>query len=173
MKYALATAIIIALCGPAAAKHPHHARHHHHRNHHRHVVVAGNFAEGLGHGLAHMLDSIKTVQTDAGAIRVSGEYAERFRGFINALVAAGYKPHEIGCYARGGHMPHSKHYRGLACDIDQRRRNVTAPRMYHVTELAHRFHLEDGCEWRRPDCGHIQVPSVAHVTHRRTHYAKR
>lgn len=57
MKYALATAITLALCGPAAAKHSHHVRYHHHWHHHRHVVVAGNMAEGLGHGLVHMLES--------------------------------------------------------------------------------------------------------------------
>ena len=36
-----------------------HGRHYHHRHHHyQHVVHARNFGEGLGYGLAHMLNSI-------------------------------------------------------------------------------------------------------------------
>lgn len=148
-------------------------RHHRHHHAHHHVRTYRNFAQGLGGGLAHMMGSIRTVETDAGPIRVAAQYADRFRGFINALVAQGYKPHEIGCYSARGHMPNSKHHWGGACDIDQRSRNVTAKTMYHVTELAHRFDLTDGCEWRHPDCGHVEVPGPLHIAHhRRLHYAK-
>lgn len=135
--------------------------HRHHHRYHRHVVVrAHSFAEGLGHGLAHMLGSITTAQTEAGPIRVAAAYAERFVGFINALVHEGYKPHEIGCYSPTGHMPHSKHHWGGACDIDQRSRNRTAAFMYHITAIAHKFNLTDGCEWRNPDCGHVEIPGA-------------
>lgn len=117
-----------------------------------------------------MLRSIETRQTEAGPIRVAAAYADRFVGFINALVAAGYKPKDIGCFSPHGHMPHSKHHWGGACDIDQRSRNVTAKFMYHVTELAHQFKLTDGCEWHNRDCGHVEVPSE-YAVHRRKHYA--
>ena len=37
--------------------------------------------------------------------------------------------------------------------------------MYHVSDIAHKFGLTDGCEWGRnrgerytgPDCGHIEI----------------
>lgn len=168
MKHIALAASIALISTPAFAHH-----HRYHRHHAHHARAYHSFAEGLGHGLAHMLGSIKTAQTEAGPIRVAAAYADRFVGFINALVDSGYKPHEIGCFSPHGHMLHSKHHWGGACDIDQRSRNRTSARMYHITELAHRFHLTDGCEWRNPDCGHVEVPSgtiIAH--HRRSHYAK-
>lgn len=170
MKYATAITLALLLGGTTGAAA--HARHpYHHRHHHRsHTVVARS--RPAGHA-----GNIRSVDTKAGPIRVASAYASRFVGFINALVDAGYKPHEIGCYARGGHMPHSKHYRGMACDIDQDKRNVTAKFMYHVTELAHQYKLTDGCEWRDKDCGHIEVPGDARVArhtrlvhHHRYHY---
>lgn len=50
-RLATAFAITIALCTSAFA-HPHHHRY-------VHVVRANNFTEGLGYGLAHMLDSAR------------------------------------------------------------------------------------------------------------------
>lgn len=162
MKHALAISIGLLLCGPTVASAKYHHPQRHHRNHRHHSAVARPGAS-----------AIKTVDTEAGPIRVAAAYAERFVGFINALVADGYKPKEIGCFAARGHMPHSKHHWGGACDIDQRSRNKTAARMYHVTELAHQFKLTDGCEWRNPDCGHVEVPGGTRVAHhRRRHYAK-
>ena len=139
-----------------------HVRRHHHSHRHIHLVRRHD---------SHPA-SVISAQTDAGPIVVAKVYADRFVGFINALVADGYKPKDIGCYAPTGHIRNSEHHWGGACDIDQKERNVTAKFMYHVTELAHKFKLEDGCEWRHPDCGHIQVPQASHVAiNRRRHYA--
>lgn len=100
---------------------------------------------------------IITVQTAAGIpIKVASSAAGKFQGFIADIVAAGYHPKEIGCYS-WGHMRHSLHHVGLACDFDQTARNRTVAFMYHVTAIAHRWGLFDGCEWRDRDCGHIQV----------------
>lgn len=120
---------------------------------------------------------IVTRETKAGPIKVAAQYAERFVGFINALVESGYKPRAIGCYARSGHMRGSKHYWGGACDIDQKRRNVTAKMMYTVSALAAQYNLKDGCTWKRtPDCGHVEVPgptsTFSAYSKRRAHYAE-
>src|SRR5271154_2784751 len=44
---------------------------------------------------------IVTVSTQAGPIRVNAALAERFQSLVADLVAHGYKPHHIGCFARG------------------------------------------------------------------------
>lgn len=82
---------------------------------------------------------------------------EKFQGFIDEVEAAGYKIADFGCKS-SGHMRNSKHHWGGACDFDQDKRNVTAKFMYHVTQIAHKFGLTDGCTWNGPDCGHIEVP---------------
>jgi hypothetical protein len=66
-------------------------------------------------------------------------------------------------------MPGSKHHWGGACDFDQRARSATVRVMYHVAALAHRFGLTDGCTWRNPDCGHIEVPTGGSFYARRRH----
>lgn len=104
---------------------------------------------------------------------------EKFQGFINDVekdfvnpeppfnVIKGNRITGIACKS-SGHMPGSKHHWGGACDIgNQLRRNVVLDKfMYHVTEIAHKWGLTDGCTWGRqrrerftgPDCGHIEVP---------------
>jgi len=57
MRHILIAALLVVLATPASAHGRHHARHHAHRSHHHYVVVAHNFAEGLGAGLLHMLNS--------------------------------------------------------------------------------------------------------------------
>lgn len=166
---ALIAAVSICLISTVANAH---TRHHHHHHHHHHRHTYRNFAEGLGHGLIHMLKSANIVRrdTEAGPIRVAAAYADRFVGFINALVRDGHKPKDIGCYSPTGHMHNSKHHWGGACDIEQDSRNKTASYMYHVAALAHEYGLTDGCEWRNPDCGHVEVPGGGHYA-RRTHLA--
>ena len=97
------------------------------------------------------------VQTAAGIpIQVASAYADRFQGLISDLVASGYRPRTIHCHATGGHVRNSNHYRGAACDIDQRGWNRTAGPMYRVAGLAAKWGLRDGCSFR--DCGHVDVP---------------
>lgn len=98
------------------------------------------------------------VRTSSGQVAiVIASARDKFQGFIDAVEAAGYKIKDIGCKS-WGHMRNSKHHWGGACDFDQKRRSVTAKFMYHVTEIAKRFGLTDGCTWHPADCGHIEVP---------------
>lgn len=94
-----------------------------------------------------------TVNTAAGAITVSPAFAPKITAFISDLVASGYTPKHVKCYARGGHVRGSRHYSGNACDFDQRGFGKTAARMYHVAALAAQHGLRDGGSFR--DWGHI------------------
>jgi hypothetical protein len=98
-----------------------------------------------------------TVHTAAGmSITVASSVAPKFEGFISDLVASGYQPKQVHCLASSGHVSHSNHYWGGACDFDQTGRGRTAARMYHVADLAKKWGLRDGCTFS--DCGHIDVP---------------
>ena len=125
----------------------HYKRYKHHKHH-------GSFV----HESAHASGGIVMVPTAAGIpIQVAASLASRFTGFIADLVANGYKPSHIGCYASGGHIPNSRHYAGAACDIDQRGWGKTAGPMYHLAGLAAKHGLRDGCSFKHSDCGHVQV----------------
>ncbi|HEX8809616.1 MAG TPA: hypothetical protein VF760_11545 [Xanthobacteraceae bacterium] len=109
------------------------------------------------------------VGTRAGVITVNADYAWRFREFINALP---YTPRSVHCFAAHGHVRHSLHHIGAACDIDQGRRNSTAAPMYHIAALAHQFGLRDGCSFR--DCGHVDIGlhryPVTRIAHHKGHH---
>lgn len=98
--------------------------------------------------------------------KVAASAREKFQGFIDKVESLGNRISAIGCYVPRGHMPGSKHYRGLACDFAQVKRNVTKDKfMYSVADVAKDFGLTDGCTWGwtggrydGPDCGHIEVP---------------
>jgi hypothetical protein len=95
-----------------------------------------------------------TVATAAGMdITVSKTMAPKMQAFIADLMEIGYKPKQIHCYARGGHVRGSRHYSGNACDFDQRGWGKTAGMMYHVSVLAKLHGLRDGGSFR--DWGHI------------------
>ena len=99
---------------------------------------------------------VVTVQTAVGIpIRIAASVAPRFQGFISDLAAAGYRPRYINCHASSGHVRRSNHYWGGACDFDQSARGRTASAMRHVSELARKWGLRDGCTFR--DCGHIDA----------------
>lgn len=112
---------------------------------------------------------IVAVPTAAGiVIHVAVGLADKFQGFVADLVANGYKPAQIHCYAGGGHVPNSRHYAGAACDIDQRGWGKTAAPMYHVAALAAKHGLRDGCSFRHADCGHVDDGrNVKYAGHRR------
>ena len=105
------------------------------------------------------------VQGHTSLVTASAHHA--FQGFLNDVSRLG-KIQSLGCYSSGGHMPGSKHHWGGACDINQVARSVTSGFMRHVTAIAHRHGLTDGCTWRHPDCGHIEVAS----RRSRTRYAR-
>ena len=145
---AVATALTILASCAIGAKAEARTRHHHHRHHHHHNVDANGNVASL----------FATVHTATGlTARVIASARDKFQGFIEALESDGHKISDIGCLSRG-HMRNSKHHWGGACDIDQTDRNRTSGFMYHVTAIAHRFGLVDGCEWSDRDCGHIEVP---------------
>lgn len=99
---------------------------------------------------------LATVDTAADIkITVSREHAAKFQGFIADLAAQGYKPPRLKCFATGNHVSRSLHYRGEACDFNQRGWGLTDRPMYHVAALARKWGLRDGCSFR--DCGHIDT----------------
>lgn len=99
-------------------------------------------------------DGPVTVATAAGIdITISEKMAPKMQAFIADLMEIGYKPKQIHCFARGGHVRGSRHYSGNACDFDQRGWGKTAKMMYHVSVLAKLHGLRDGGSFR--DWGHI------------------
>lgn len=108
-------------------------------------------------GFAHA-GEIVVRQTAANSIRINTDIAEQMVGFIDDVVARGFNG-PVRCFARSGHMHHSLHYSGLACDFAQSRRNRTRRIMYHVRALAKKWGLRDGCTFHHPspDCGHIEA----------------
>ena len=95
-----------------------------------------------------------TVATAAGIdITLSEKMAPKMQAFIADLMEIGYKPKQIHCFARRGHVRGSRHYSGNACDFDQRGWGKTAKMMYHVSVLAKLHDLRDGGSFR--DWGHI------------------
>lgn len=175
MRKTLLTIVAAALClggqllySPPASAHGyrrHHirrVRHHwHHRRHHRrwhHRGVSRRWRRSGCVGACHDYHppwrGLVRVHTAAGiTITVSPQFAPKIEGFIRDLVASGYHPRRIHCYARSGHVRHSLHYTGNACDFDQRGWGLTDRMMYHVSGLAAKWGLRDGAEFR--DWGHI------------------
>lgn len=103
------------------------------------------------------LGGIVKLSTAAGInIQVAAKFAQPIAGFISDLVARGYAPKRISClnFSRS-HVANSLHFRGLACDFDQRGWGRTAHAMYHVADLARKWGLRDGGEFR--DWGHIDM----------------
>ena len=125
-----------------------------HKPHHRRSL-----SESISSGL-------EWVNTAAGIqIQVAGDFAAKIEGFIADVVARGYHPHQIHCYASGGHVRGSLHYSGHACDFDQRGWGKTAAPMYHVADLCRKWGLRDGGEFR--DWGHID--SGGHLSRAELH----
>lgn len=115
--------------------------------------------------------SLSTINGCQGLhMRVSSQYASRFQAFFCDLTSMGHKFRDVTCQA-WGHMPGSKHHDGRACDVDQLSRSVTQAKvMYHVSALAQKHGLIDGCTWGNRDCGHIEAPGP---NNGRRHYASR
>jgi len=102
----------------------------------------------------HRGGGVVTIQTAANPITVSASIAGQMRSLIADLVAHGYHGH-ITCQA-SGHMPHSLHHTGEACDFAQLSRNRVAAGagiMYHASSIIASHGLRDGCSFH--DCGHV------------------
>jgi hypothetical protein len=102
----------------------------------------------------HAGGGVVTVQTAANPITVSAGIASSMRALIADLVAHGYRGN-VTCQA-SGHMPHSLHHTGEACDFAQLSRNRVAAGagiMYHARSIIAAHGLRDGCSFH--DCGHV------------------
>jgi hypothetical protein len=185
MRPLITAAIFLAVSMPVQAGHRHRHRDHRHQAHHslhRHHAARRSAhrrrtrrpqqARSERHGRQHPARAaarhgggIVTVSTAAGPITVASHLAERFQALIADFVAHGYKPRHIGCLAHGGHVPHSRHYAGAACDFDQRGWGLTVPFMYHARAIIARHGFRDGCSFN--DCGHVDDGlSVRHAQRR-------
>ena len=134
------------------------ARHHHH--HHRYAAFSHETAHAHG----------------TPALNVVATARESFHGLVTDLTAMGYNVGTPGCLS-SGHMRHSKHHWGGACDLfNQIARNRTALRQPPPAvqiAVAARHGLTSGCVWRSPDCGHFEVPTGGHVRLARSHEGHR
>jgi hypothetical protein len=170
MRLLITGSILLGLSIPAQAAH--HRYHHHYiqRSHHRAAARSRRRADRQAsyrrryRPAAPHEGGIVTVRTAVGPITVARSLAGRFEALITDLIAHGYRPRQVGCFARGGHMPNSRHYAGAACDFDQSGRNRTAAFMYHARAIIARHGLRDGCSFG--DCGHVDDG-------RPTYYAQR
>jgi hypothetical protein len=160
--FALALLFGVPTVGNAHALH-HRARHHHYRHwhyagrqHYEHHAARGHGRRARyaardehrhGGGLVHE-------DTAAGNITVAAGVAAKFKDLIAALVAKGFRG-DVGCYAASGHIAHSLHHTGNACDFAQTEKNRTVAIMYHSGALIRSFGLRDGCSFG--DCGHVDT----------------
>ena len=95
--------------------------------------------------------------------KVNQAHSRQFIGFVDDLERTYGPIRFIGCYSRWGHVHHSLHHTGNACDIEQHGWGRTSYRaMYHIAWLAHKHGLRDGCSFT--DCGHVDTggPLWAH-----------
>ena len=112
-----------------------------------------------------------TVRTAAGPITIASDVAHKFTALIDDLVAHGFHG-RVHCFAAHGHVKHSLHHTGRACDFAQTGWNRTVRPMYSSTALIQAHGLRDGCTFRHPrkDCGHVdaglsRTPRTAFASH--------
>lgn len=130
---------------------------------HRHRITHGNNSP--------VSMALTTVQTAAGIpITVASHLATQFQSLISDFVAAGYKPKRIHCFARGGHVPGSRHYLGAACDFDGSLSRNKFLRSSEANRIIVKNHFRNGCSFYyggTRDCGHIDFgPAYGHRRHR-------
>jgi hypothetical protein len=116
------------------------------------------------------LNLSRIVVASGHKITVASHLASRWKALIDDFVVAGYKPRNIGCFTTSGHVPHSRHYAGAACDFDQRGWGLTVPFMYRAHKIIVKHGFRDGCDFN--DCGHVDdgLPLHRHGSlHRHRH----
>jgi hypothetical protein len=151
----LAFALAVGVVAAATAEADAHARRHHHRYHH--FARSSHRDRSAQVDYQHVGFSLVTVKSAAGSITVNAAHVSQFLGAISDLVAAGFRG-PVHCYASGGHVRHSLHYTGEACDFAQLARNRVASGagiMYHAHAILARWNLRDGCTFH--DCGHADT----------------
>jgi hypothetical protein len=154
----LAVALAFGVVASATVKADAYARRHHHRYHH--FARSSHRSRSANVDNQHSGFSLVTVHSAAGAITVNAAHVSQFVGAIADLVAAGFHG-PVHCYARGGHVRHSLHYTGEACDFAQLGRNRVAAGagiMYHAHAILAHWGLRDGCTFH--DCGHADTGRI-------------
>lgn len=152
----------------------------HRRAYVRRASEPNDAREAFSGGLAH-------VQTAVGIpITVSLAIKDRMLALIEEMKAIGYVPHSIGCFAAHGHVPHSRHHSGNACDFDGSLSVARFFRTEQAEQLIAKHGLHSGCDYvlhGTRDCGHVDDAvgfarasrGTAHAGHRaryRRHYAR-
>lgn len=134
----VATLIALGMSGAHAAP-----RHRHHHTHHTRTDANGNIADSR---YCHP-------ETAAGRITIACGLAPKMIGFINDVVARGFRgPVHCLSYSHS-HVAHSLHFIGEACDFAQHGWGKTQRVMHHVSDLVAKWGLRNGCSFG--DCGHI------------------
>jgi len=143
--------IALALLFSTSAEARHHHRHGHTHYHQHH-----------GHGHTHYHNPghhLVTVPTAAGqGITVAKHLAQRFQNLIADLVAAGYKPKRISCFSLTGHVAHSRHHVGAACDFDGSLSRNAFMRSPTANRIIVKNRFRNGCSFKVngiTDCGHV------------------
>ena len=146
---------------------------HYHRVSRRHTRREGHQAANTA---PPVRSGLVTIPTAAGRITVAAHLAPRFKALIADLAAAGYHPRRVGCFATSGHVRHSRHYAGAACDFD----GSLSRNAFMRSETAHRIIVahgfRDGCTFRVHgvrDCGHVDDGGGGRYAHRGVRYAHR
>jgi len=100
------------------------------------------------------------VRAATGAVAyVAAGATAAFQCLVSSLEDAGYRIDEMGGFASSGHIRHSKHYAGLALDINQiSRGRVSRPFPVNHVAMARACGLTDGGTWANSDLGHFEVP---------------
>jgi len=149
-------ALVLLFSTSVEARHHHY---HHHVRHHRHV----HYFTPPG------LDLV-TVQTSANKqIVVARHLATRFQSLISDLTAAGYHPHSIHCFSLTGHVRHSLHHIGAACDFDGSLSRSPFMRSAQANRIIVKNRFRDGCTFYNSgarDCGHVDEGFNYHRPHR-------
>ena len=150
-------ALVLLFSTSVEARHHHY---HHHVRHHRHV----HYFTPPG------LDLV-TVQTSANKqIVVARHLATRFQSLIADLTSAGYHPRSIHCFSLTGHVRHSLHHVGAACDFDGSLSRSPFMRSAQANHIIVKNRFRNGCTFyssRVRDCGHVDIGFNYHRPHRR------
>ncbi len=109
--------------------------------------------------MASAASGLVTVPTVTGhRITVAAHLAGRWQALIADFAAAGYRPRSIACFARGGHVRHSRHYVGAACDFDGSLSRSAFMRSAAAHLLIAKHGFRNGCSFAVHgirDCGHV------------------
>ena len=165
----LVSLFIGSISANARHHHRHHVHHVHHvdKNHHQTTSITPSAPTRYGIQLT-------TVKVASGQnITVAAHLAPRFKALVTDFVAVGYKPQHISCFARGGHVTHSRHYAGAACDFD----GSLSRNAFMRTALAHQIIVKhgfrNGCTFAVHgirDCGHVDDGQIGHYRRHRSRY---